>query len=114
MTVRNIPVYAVNTNNIKWNMTLCCVLVVTEIWSVSRWAVVTGAGACVVEAGAAPDLLRALLRDCRGPDAHPVKDFFQVSSYYVTCNRSMEHVALGRDDVSKSWYPRYKQRVQLS
>lgn len=44
----------------------------------SRWAVVTGAGACVVEAGAAPDLLRALLRDCRGPDAHPVKDFFQV------------------------------------
>lgn len=38
----------------------------------------TGAGACVVEAGAAPDLLRALLRDCRGPDAHPVKDFFQV------------------------------------
>ncbi|KAF9410958.1 hypothetical protein HW555_010090, partial [Spodoptera exigua] len=56
-----------------------------EVWSVSRWAVVTGAGACVVEAGAAPDLLRALLRDCRGPDAHPVKDFFQLYSVEQAC-----------------------------
>lgn len=38
----------------------------------------TGAGACVAAAGAAPDLLRQLLRDCRGPDANPVRDFFQV------------------------------------
>lgn len=50
----------------------------TEVWTVSRWAVVTGAGAAILEAGAAPDLLRTLLRDCRGPDAQPVKDFFQV------------------------------------
>ncbi|XP_075969524.1 nuclear pore complex protein Nup154 [Anticarsia gemmatalis] len=56
-----------------------------EVWSVSRWAVVTGAGACVVEAGAAPDLLRSLLRDCRGPDAHPVKDFFQLYSVDQAC-----------------------------
>ncbi|CAH0604650.1 unnamed protein product [Chrysodeixis includens] len=56
-----------------------------EVWSVSRWAVVTSAGACVAEAGGAPDLLRALLRDCRGPDAHPVKDFFQLYSVEQAC-----------------------------
>ncbi|CAB3242107.1 unnamed protein product [Arctia plantaginis] len=61
------------------------ILTKKEVWSVSRWAVVTGAGACVVEAGAAPDLLRSLLRDCRGPDAHQVKDFFQLYSIDQAC-----------------------------
>ncbi|KAL0842019.1 hypothetical protein ABMA28_014235 [Loxostege sticticalis] len=56
-----------------------------EVWSVSRWAVVTGAGAAILAAGAAPDLLRTLLRDCRGPDAHPVKDFFQLHSAEQAC-----------------------------
>ncbi|CAG9783700.1 unnamed protein product [Diatraea saccharalis] len=56
-----------------------------EVWSVSRWAVVTGAGAAVLAAGAAPDILRTLLRDCRGPDAHPVKDFFQLHSVEQAC-----------------------------
>ncbi|XP_068630123.1 nuclear pore complex protein Nup154 [Battus philenor] len=56
-----------------------------EVWSWSRWAVVTGAGAAVLAAGAAPDLLRSLLRDCRGPDAQPVKDFFQLHSIEQAC-----------------------------
>ncbi|XP_049867137.1 nuclear pore complex protein Nup154 [Pectinophora gossypiella] len=56
-----------------------------EVWSVSRWAVVTGGGAALLAAGAAPDLLRALLRDCRGPDAQPVKDFFQLHSIDQAC-----------------------------
>ncbi|XP_063822152.1 nuclear pore complex protein Nup154 [Ostrinia nubilalis] len=56
-----------------------------EVWSVSRWAVVTGAGAAVLAAGAAPDLLRSLLRDCRGPEAHAVKDFFQLHSVEQAC-----------------------------
>ncbi|XP_063620313.1 nuclear pore complex protein Nup154 [Cydia splendana] len=54
-------------------------------WSVSRWAVVTGCGAACVAAGAAPDVLRALLRDCRGPDAQPVKDFFQLHGVEQAC-----------------------------
>lgn len=54
----------------------------TEVWGVSRWAVVTGGGACVATAGSVPDLLRQLLRDCRGPDAPPVRDFFQVFICY--------------------------------
>ncbi|XP_045533770.1 nuclear pore complex protein Nup154 [Papilio machaon] len=56
-----------------------------EVWSWSRWAVVTGAGAAVLAAGAAPDLLRTLLRDCRGPEAQPVKDFFQLHSIEQAC-----------------------------
>ncbi|XP_026329328.1 nuclear pore complex protein Nup154 [Hyposmocoma kahamanoa] len=55
------------------------------VWSVSRWAVVTGAGAAILEAGAAPDLLRTLLRDCRGPDAQSVKDFFQLHNLDQAC-----------------------------
>ncbi|KAI8435063.1 hypothetical protein MSG28_003473 [Choristoneura fumiferana] len=56
-----------------------------DAWSVSRWAVVTGAGAALVAAGAAPDLLRTLLRDCRGPDAQAVKDFFQLHGVDQAC-----------------------------
>ncbi|KAI5633066.1 hypothetical protein NE865_14194 [Phthorimaea operculella] len=56
-----------------------------EVWSTSRWAVVTGAGAALLTAGAAPDILRTLLRDCRGPDAQPVKDFFQLQSVEQAC-----------------------------
>ncbi|KAM3963496.1 nuclear pore complex protein Nup154 [Aphomia sociella] len=56
-----------------------------EAWSVSRWAVVTGAGAALLSAGAAPDLLRALLRDCGGPDAAPVRDFFQLQTAEQAC-----------------------------
>ncbi|XP_028042298.1 nuclear pore complex protein Nup154 [Bombyx mandarina] len=56
-----------------------------EVWCVSRWAVVTGAGACIITAGAAPDILRTLLRDCRGPEAHAVKDFFQLHSVEQAC-----------------------------
>ncbi|KAJ0180486.1 hypothetical protein K1T71_003890 [Dendrolimus kikuchii] len=56
-----------------------------EVWGVSRWAVVGGGGACVVSCGAAPDLLRTLLRDCHGPDHHPVKDFFQLQSVEQAC-----------------------------
>ncbi|XP_052750627.1 nuclear pore complex protein Nup154 [Galleria mellonella] len=56
-----------------------------EAWCVSRWAVVTGAGAALVAAGAAPDLLRALLRDCGGPDAAPVRDFFQMQTAEQAC-----------------------------
>lgn len=51
-----------------------------EIWSSSRWAVVSAWGAALLAAGAAPDLLRTLLRDYRGPDAQPVKDMFQVEN----------------------------------
>ncbi|XP_048479675.1 nuclear pore complex protein Nup154 [Plutella xylostella] len=56
-----------------------------EVWSLSRWAVVTGAGAALLTAGAAPDLLRSLLRDCHGPDAQPVKDFFQLQNVEQAC-----------------------------
>ncbi|XP_053623527.1 nuclear pore complex protein Nup154 [Plodia interpunctella] len=56
-----------------------------EAWRSSRWAVVTGAGAAVLAAGAAPELLRQLLRDCRGPDAAPVKDFFQLHDVEEAC-----------------------------
>ncbi|CAK1581968.1 unnamed protein product [Parnassius mnemosyne] len=56
-----------------------------EVWSWSRWAVVTGAGAAVLAAGAAPELLRTLLRNCRGPEAQPVKDFFQLHRVEQAC-----------------------------
>ncbi|XP_060810852.1 nuclear pore complex protein Nup154 [Amyelois transitella] len=56
-----------------------------EAWQVSRWAVVTGAGAALLAAGAAPELLRQLLRDCRGADAAPVSDFFQLHDVEQAC-----------------------------
>ncbi|XP_072943957.1 nuclear pore complex protein Nup154 [Epargyreus clarus] len=56
-----------------------------EVWAGSRWAVVSAAGAALVGAGAAPDLMRALLRDCRGPEAPPVKDLFQLHGVDQAC-----------------------------
>ncbi|XP_045519163.1 nuclear pore complex protein Nup154 [Pieris brassicae] len=54
-------------------------------WSGSRWAVVSAWGAALISAGSPPDLLRALLRDYRGPDAQPVKDLFQLQGYDHAC-----------------------------
>ncbi|CAK1552084.1 unnamed protein product [Leptosia nina] len=54
-------------------------------WSGSRWAVVSAWGAALISAGAPPDLLRALLRDYRGPDAQAVKDLFQLQGYDQAC-----------------------------
>ncbi|CAG4909693.1 unnamed protein product [Colias eurytheme] len=54
-------------------------------WSGSRWAVVSAWGAALISAGAPPDLLRALLRDYRGPDAQPVKDLFQLQGFDQAC-----------------------------
>ncbi|XP_026495219.2 nuclear pore complex protein Nup155 [Vanessa tameamea] len=56
-----------------------------EVWSSSRWAVVSAWGAALLSAGAAPDLLRTLLRDYRGPDAQPVKDMFQLNGADQAC-----------------------------
>ncbi|XP_045785150.1 nuclear pore complex protein Nup154 [Maniola jurtina] len=56
-----------------------------EVWASSRWAVVSAWGAALLAAGAAPDLLRALLRDCHGPDAQPVKDLFQLHGVDQAC-----------------------------
>ncbi|XP_023943990.2 nuclear pore complex protein Nup154 [Bicyclus anynana] len=56
-----------------------------EVWSSSRWAVVSAWGAALLSAGAAPDLLRALLRDCRGPEAQPVKEMFQLHGADQAC-----------------------------
>ncbi|CAH2259179.1 jg9998 [Pararge aegeria aegeria] len=56
-----------------------------EVWASSRWAVVSAWGAALMSAGAAPDLLRALLRDCRGPEAQPVKDMFQLHGVDQAC-----------------------------
>ncbi|OWR42917.1 Nuclear pore complex protein Nup155 [Danaus plexippus plexippus] len=56
-----------------------------EVWSSSRWAVVSAWGAAVLATGAAPDVLRSLLRDYRGPDAQPVKDMFQLHGIDQAC-----------------------------
>ncbi|XP_041977071.1 nuclear pore complex protein Nup154 [Aricia agestis] len=56
-----------------------------EVWSCGRWAVVSAWGAALLSAGAAPDLLRSLLRDCRGPEAQPVKDMFQLQGVEQAC-----------------------------
>ncbi|VVC96001.1 unnamed protein product [Leptidea sinapis] len=56
-----------------------------DLWSGSRWAVVSAWGAALIAAGSPPDLLRTLLRDYRGPDAQPVKDFFQLQGYDLAC-----------------------------
>lgn len=56
-----------------------------EAWSSTRWVVVSGAGAALIEAGSSPDILRSLLRDCHGPEAQPIKDFFQLQSPEQAC-----------------------------
>ncbi|XP_069365133.1 nuclear pore complex protein Nup154 [Maniola hyperantus] len=56
-----------------------------DVWASSRWAVVSAWGASLLAAGAAPDLLRALLRDCHGPEAQPVKDLFQLHGVDQAC-----------------------------
>ncbi|GBP10894.1 Nuclear pore complex protein Nup154 [Eumeta japonica] len=79
-----------------------------EIWRVSRWLVVTSSGAAVIAAGAAPDLLRTLLRDYRGPESQSVRDFFQLHSVeqacacalYLTCEDT------GADSAVSEWAAR--------